>query len=98
MWCLGTEDILLTDVFGEVSCVSAFIPLLLRLDDEKCFRSPVAFVAKGAGEGGRDGILISLSAEVTLVRADEGSAGSDPANGKDPWRLDGRVAELGTAL
>lgn len=74
--CFGVrvEDILLREAFDDASCVSGTTTvkfLFLRLDVEKFFLSPVAaLLAKRAGEPGIDGTLLSLSAEVTLVRAE----------------------------
>ena len=75
--CFGVEDILLTEAFDDASCVSGTTTvkfLFRRLDDEKFFLSPVAAVAallaRRAGDPGTDGTLLSLSADVTRVRAE----------------------------
>lgn len=72
--CFGVDDILLTEAFDDPSFVSGTTTvkfLFRRLDEEKFFLSPVAdLLAKRAGDPGKDGTLLSLSAEVTLVRAE----------------------------
>ena len=72
--CFGVEDKLLIEAFDDPSCVSGTTTvkfLFCRLDEEKFFLSPVAaLVANRAGDPGIEGTLVSLSAEVTLVRAE----------------------------
>lgn len=72
--CFGVDDKLLTEAFDDASCVSGTMTLKFlfrKLDEEKFFRSPVAALpGKRAGDPGMDGTLVSLSAEVTLVRAE----------------------------
>ena len=69
--CFGVDDMLLRDAFDALSMVSGTETVrlcFLKLEDEKFFLSPVAaLVPKRAGDGGIDGMLLSLSAEVTFV-------------------------------
>ena len=67
----GAEDMLLTEVFGEVSCSLTLKLLLRKLEEEKFLRSPPpVLVENRAGELGIDVAIVSLSAEVTFVRPD----------------------------
>ena len=72
--CFGVDDILLRDAFDDASWASGTMTVKLlfrRLDDEKFFLSPVAdLLAKRAGDPGIEGTLLSLSADVTRVRAE----------------------------
>lgn len=98
---LGAEDTLLIDVFVDVSWPStppALRLLLLRLEEEKFFLSPMLVLpAKRTGEPGIEDTMASLSAEITFVRPevveDSTSPGSDPVKGKEFLRLGGSVAE-----
>lgn len=98
---LGSDDILLTEVFGEVSWSALAVRLLLlRLEDEKFFRRPVAgLIGKRAGEFGIDVARVSLSAEVTLVNAEAveemGSPASEPVSGNEAFLPRGMLTELG---
>jgi len=104
--CFGVEDILLRDVLDALSRRSGtetVKPLFLRLDEEKFFLRPIAALApKRAGEPGIDGALLSLSADVTLVRAeavvDATSVESEPGIGEDHLRKPERVADRGAGL
>lgn len=98
--CFGRDEILLTEAAGEVSKGSGpdiESALFLRLEEEKFFLSPVAaFDANRAGDPGTEGILASLSAEVTFVRADavDDIGSSEPMNGDELLRTGCNVSDV----
>ena len=104
--CLGVEDMLLKDTLEALSAGSGTETIrlcFLKLEDEIFFLSPLAALEPNRpGEGGIEGMLLSLSAEVTLVKPEAveevTSVESEPGIGDDAFRLFENVADGGVAL